>query len=355
MKNIAIIGYGRIGQAIDYYLRKEGYAVSAYDITPQPGVVQIDEDASVEEFEKILAAHDAVVCATPYYMNLTIADAAKNMGVAYFDLTEDVSIADQIDTWALENGDWIAVPQCGLAPGAVSIIAAQLLEDFEFVMDLNIRVGALPVTANNRLKYHLTWSSEGLVNEYINQCLAVVDGNVVWLNPLEGLETVSIDGTEYEAFNTSGGIGSLIYSLNDGKEFDVQIRNANYKTIRYKGHCELMKFLLDDMGMSTDPGMLVDLLDENVGHTLNDVVVIYVQVRGYEKGNSKTLTQREYCKKIYGDEQCTAIQKTTANGVCAVIDHWAKGKFPDMVGIRAPQQIKSGDLDDNPFWKVYEV
>lgn len=115
MKNIAIVGYGRIGQAIKHYLSQEGYVVTAYDITSQPGVIQIDENANVEQFEDMLVAHDAVVCATPYYMNLTIAEAARNVEVAYFDLTEDVDIADQIDTWATENGDWIAVPQCGLA------------------------------------------------------------------------------------------------------------------------------------------------------------------------------------------------------------------------------------------------
>lgn len=355
MKDIAIIGYGRIGQAIKHYLEQQGYNVTAYDVVRQPGALQIEEDTSVKQFENILIAYDAVVCATPYYMNLTIAEAAKNMCVAYFDLTEDVSIADQIDTWALDNGDWIAVPQCGLAPGAVSIIAAQLLGGFEFVTDLNIRVGALPQTTNNRLKYHLTWSSEGLVNEYINQCLALVDGDVVWLNPLEGLETISIDGNEYEAFNTSGGIGSLIYSLSNGKDFGVHVKNANYKTIRYKGHCELMQFLLDDMGMRGDPSALVDLLNENVGHTDDDVVVVYVQVRGYESADGRVLKQREYCNKIYGDDKFTAIQRTTANGVCAVIDHWAKGKFSDMVGIRAPQQIKAAELVDNPFWKVYEV
>ena len=91
----------------------------------------------------------------------------------------------------------------------ISIAAAELITHFDELRSVKLRVGALPQHPNNVLKYSLTWSTEGLINEYGNPCQAIVDGKVTDVAPLEGLEEIEIDGTLYEAFNTSGGLGSL--------------------------------------------------------------------------------------------------------------------------------------------------
>ncbi|MFC3217103.1 saccharopine dehydrogenase family protein [Comamonas sp. JC664] len=91
------------------------------------------------------------------------------------------------------------------------------------------------------LRYNLTWSTEGLINEYINPCEALVDGQPLTVHALEGLETFALDGIEYEAFNTSGGLGSLT------ETWAGKARNVDYKSIRYPGHCAILKFLLNEL------------------------------------------------------------------------------------------------------------
>ncbi|TFG98659.1 saccharopine dehydrogenase [Candidatus Thorarchaeota archaeon] len=364
---IALLGHGRIGQAIKTYLQHEGYEVGAFDIRHQEGVEALDPvDQSPAYFKAVIAPYDGVICATPYHLNLPIARAAIETGKAYFDLTEDISVAAHIREMAKVESSkpghglvWVT-PQCGLAPGAVNMIANDTVSKFDSVTDINIRVGALPRTTNNQMKYYLTWSSEGLVNEYCNPCEALVNGKKVMLQPLEGYEEIVIDGVEYEAFNTSGGIGTLIDTLQTAK---TTAQNINYKTMRYKGHRDLMAFLLQDLGMATRQDVLVDIFNRAIPQVTADVIVIFIQVTGFKNGALKALT---YCRKIIGDDQFTAIQRTTAAGVCAVVHHWATRDWADSYNpameywdkgcyIRSPEHIALSELAGNPFWKVYEV
>ncbi len=138
------------------------------------------------------------------------------------------------------------MPQCGLAPGFIGIVAHDLAKRLDDVREVKMRVGALPEFPTNALKYNLTWSIDGLINEYCQPCEAIRDGRTQWVQPLEGVEHFSLDGTEYEAFNTSGGLGTLCETL-AGK-----VETLDYKSVRYPGHRDLMKFLLDDLRMSTD-------------------------------------------------------------------------------------------------------
>lgn len=365
---IALMGHGRIGQAIKTYLREQGYSVVAFDTRSQPDVTTLSPtDQSPAYFKSIIENYDAVITATPYHLNLAIAQAAIESGTAYFDLTEDIEVAEKIRNMAFfeakENFDltedqghgmlWVS-PQCGLAPGAVNVIAHSMALDFDSVLDINIRVGALPQTANNKMKYYLTWSSEGLVNEYCNPCEALVNGKKVTLQPLEGHEEIVLDGLEYEAFNTSGGIGTLIDTL---LFKGPSVVNANYKTIRYKGHRDLMHFVLDDLGLATRQDVLVDIFNREVPQVTNDVVVIFIQVTGFRNGSLKADT---YHRKIYGDEQFTAIQRTTAAGVCAAVHYWATRDWKNEYNERGlyicpPELIPLAELADNPFWKVYEI
>jgi saccharopine dehydrogenase-like NADP-dependent oxidoreductase len=180
---------------------------------------------------------------------------------------------------------------------------------------VKLRVGALPQHPNNVLKYSLTWSTEGLINEYGNPCVAISEGRMVEAAPLEGLEGIEIDGTSYEAFNTSGGLGSL------GETYGDRCEQMNYKTMRYPGHCEQMRLLMNDLKLNQDRETLKRILENAVPQTLQDVVVIYVAVAGLQEGD---LREENYVNKVYPQEIAgrlwSAIQVTTAAGLTAVLD-----------------------------------
>jgi saccharopine dehydrogenase-like NADP-dependent oxidoreductase len=207
------------------------------------------------------------------------------------------------------------VPQCGLAPGFISIAANELITHFDELKSVRMRVGALPQHPNNMLKYSMTWSTDGLINEYGNPCLGVADGHPVESAPLEGLEEIEIDGTRYEAFNTSGGLGSL------GETYGARCELMNYKTIRYPGHCVQMRLLMNDLKLNQDRATLKRILENAVPQTLQDVVIVYVAVSGRQDGE---LREENYVIKIYPQEILgrlwSAIQVTTAAGITAVVD-----------------------------------
>jgi saccharopine dehydrogenase-like NADP-dependent oxidoreductase len=207
------------------------------------------------------------------------------------------------------------MPQCGLAPGFISIVAHELMTHFETLDTVKMRVGALPVHPSNALKYSLTWSTDGLINEYGNVCYGIEQGEKVPLQPLEGYETIELDGLLYEAFNTSGGLGTLADS------YAGRVRTMNYKTLRYPGHCEKIQLLMKDLKLNEDRETLKRILEHAVPQTLQDVVLIYASVTGTNKDG---FFEENYVKKIY--PQCiksklwSAIQMTTASSACCVMD-----------------------------------
>jgi saccharopine dehydrogenase-like NADP-dependent oxidoreductase len=263
-----------------------------------------------------LAAHpvDAVISSLPYYCNVGVAKAARGAGAHYFDLTEDVEVTHAVIQIAA-GAPQAFVPQCGLAPGFISIAANELMNHFDKLRTVKLRVGALPQHPNNVLKYSLTWSTEGLINEYGNACQAIADGRAVEVAPLEGLEEIEIDGTLYEAFNTSGGLGSLADS------HGARCESMNYKTIRYPGHCAQMHFLMNDLKLNHDRKTLKQVLENAVPQTLQDVVIIYAAVTGTQDGE---LREENYVNKVYpqliAGRLWSAIQVTTASGIAAVVD-----------------------------------
>ncbi|HVN42034.1 MAG TPA: saccharopine dehydrogenase C-terminal domain-containing protein, partial [Steroidobacteraceae bacterium] len=256
----------------------------------------------------------ALISSLPYYCNPLVAAAARESGVHYFDLTEDVSVTRQVSALA-PDAPCALVPQCGLAPGFISIAGGELIRHFDSLRSVRLRVGALPQHPHNVLKYSLTWSTEGLINEYGNPCEAVVDGRLAEVRPLEGLEEIEIDGTLYEAFNTSGGLGSL------AETHGSHIESMNYKTIRYPGHCAQMRLLMNDLKLNHDRTTLKRVLENAVPQTLQDVVIVYVAVAGRQDGE---LREENYVSKIYpqviAGRLWSAIQVTTAAGISAVVD-----------------------------------
>jgi saccharopine dehydrogenase-like NADP-dependent oxidoreductase len=234
-----------------------------------------------------------------------------------------------------------------LAPGFITIVASDLASRFDELQDVRMRVGALPKFPSNALNYNLTWSTDGVINEYCEPCEAIVNGQLRETQPLEELEEFSLDGVLYEAFNTSGGLGTLCETL-AGK-----VRNLNYRTIRYPGHAAIMKALLNDLRLRDRRDLLKDILEHSVPVTLQDVVIVFVTVSGLRKGQ---LTQETYAHKIYaaplGGRIRSAIQLTTAGGICAVLDMLSAGDLP-QAGLIKQEEIKLAPFLANRFGRVY--
>ena len=176
---------------------------------------------------------------------------------------------------------------------------------------MRLRVGALPQYPSNALNYNLTWSTDGVINEYCEPCEEIANGELVAAPALEEREEFSLDGVTYEAFNTSGGVGTLCETLRG------RVRNLNYRTIRYPGHVAIMKALLQDLRLRDRRDVLKDILEHALPTTLQDVVIVFVTVTGKKKGQ---LVQETYANKIYGQPihgvERSAIQVTTAAGIC---------------------------------------
>jgi saccharopine dehydrogenase-like NADP-dependent oxidoreductase len=358
---VLVLGAGKIGSLICGLLAESGdYEVHLADVDPKVarGVVAAHDLDHLHAHGldarngAALAAHlarhpaDAVVSSLPYYCNVGVAEAARAAGCHYFDLTEDVAVTRAVRHLA-DGSERAFVPQCGLAPGFISIAGNALIGHFDELRSVKLRVGALPQHPNNVLKYSLTWSTEGLINEYGNPCEAIVDGRATEVAPLEGLEEIEIDGTLYEAFNTSGGLGSL------GDTYGDRAQGMDYKTIRYPGHCAQMRLLMNDLKLNHDRATLKRVLENAVPQTLQDVVVVYVAVTGSQDGE---LREENYVSKIYpqviAGRLWSAIQVTTAAGITSVVDlvlsH--RGRYRGFV---RQEDFRLVDVLDNRFGRHF--
>ncbi len=354
MKNVMLVGGGKIGVAITEFLTQTGdYKVTVADKDaaslermPRKNVELRKVDILSPDFMHEVEGHDIVLSATPYNLTATVAEACKRSGAHYLDLTEDVESTRTIKRLS-EGARTAFIPQCGLAPGFISIAAYDLAKKFDKLRDVQMRVGALPVFPHNALKYNLTWSTDGLINEYCNPCESIRDGLRAEVPALEELEAFSLDGTEYEAFNTSGGLGTLCDTL-EGK-----VENLNYKTVRYPGHRDIVKMLVRDLRLGVRRDILKDVLESAIPITYQDVVLVFVTVSGWKDGH---LTQESYAKKIYsqtvGDRLMSAIQITTACGICAMTDLLVEGKLPQKGFVRQ-EEAKLSDFLSNRFGRYY--
>lgn len=361
MYNVMITGAGKIGSLIACLLANSGdYQVHLADVEfsgtdvgrllraiPQIKTVALDvkdEESTRDYLQKNQII--AVISSLPYFLNTHVARAAKSANAHYFDLTEDTAVTEAVKQIA-EGASTAFVPQCGLAPGFISIAANSLMQEFEQCLHAKLRVGALPQRASNALHYSLTWSTDGVINEYGNLCYGIEGGKPAVMKPLEGLESIQIDGCEYEAFNTSGGLGSL------GDLYLNKVQTLNYKTMRYPGHCEKMRLLMNDLKLNEDRGTLKHILERAIPKTYQDIVIVYVTVEGIKEGE---LSEKSYVKKIYPETisglDWSAIQVSTASGICAVVD-LVLGQANEYSGLILQENFKLNDILQNRFGRYY--
>jgi len=334
---ITLLGAGHIGQTIARLLGDSGdYDVVVVDRSEQAlahiagrnVTTRHADTADAAALVSLLRGQDAVINALPYHLATLAATAAREARCHYFDLTEDVAATRAIK--ALAAGAPTAfMPQCGLAPGFIGIVAHHLAGKFDSLHEVKMRVGALPAFPTNALKYNLTWSVDGLINEYCHPCEAIRDGQNIEVLALEGLEHFSLDGTEYEAFNTSGGLGTLCETLAG------RVRTLDYKSVRYPGHRDLMKMLLEELQLKDDTETLKSIMRKSIPSTMQDVVLVFVTVSGIKAGS---LVQEVFARKIFADRHAaqplSAIQITTAAGVCAAVDLFREGALPQSGFVR---------------------
>jgi saccharopine dehydrogenase-like NADP-dependent oxidoreductase len=357
MKDVVVIGAGKIGATIAGMLASTGdYEVTLVDRSHEI-LGRLDQHerirvvpADVEDSSKLLDLLNgsfAVLNACPFHLTMRIAEAARAARTHYLDLTEDVASMRRVRELTADAGTAF-VPQCGLAPGFVSIVAFDLAKRFEVLDSVKLRVGALPQYPSNALNYNLTWSTDGVINEYCEPCEAIVNGVRREVPPLEEREEFALDGVIYEAFNTSGGLGTLCDTL-EGK-----VRTLNYRTIRYPGHAAIMRALLNDLRLRDRREVLKDILEHAVPTTLQDVVIIFVTVSGRVDGQ---LVQETYANKIYsrevGGRILSAIQTTTAAAICTVLDLLASEELPQSGFIRQ-EDIPFDVFLENRFGQIYD-
>lgn len=389
MDSVLVLGGGKVGKAVAELLL--GCGRGAYRVT----IADFDETrlatarANIErlraytrhpielttrkvdaskpaEIAAALEGHHAVVCMLPFDLTRGVAALANDAGVHYFDVTEDIKATEQVNAIAASGRARIAlVPQCGLAPGYIAIAANDVARDFTEIHELTLRVGALPQYPTNLLKYNVTWSTAGLVNEYCEPCNVMLAGRMEKVPALEGLEHFSFEGVEYEAFYTSGGVGSLIDTL-ASKNKTTQHSAIAYKTIRYPGHRDLMRFLLHDLRLGQEhaqksPGgrifdrrTAIDLLDYAIPHAPQDVAVIFIHCIGIRNGRREQQNFRRSIRAIdlFG-RTWPAIELTTAAGVCAMLDLHRTGKLP-KTGLIRQEECSLQDFNATPFGNAYE-
>lgn len=331
MKQVAIIGLGKVGALVGALL-SEDFLVEGLDryLTTDdlafPVITgDVTDDALLKSF---LKDKDGVVSCLPYQFNRQVATMAHALGLHYFDLTEDVPTTHAVRELA-KTAKGAMVPQCGLAPGFIGIVGADLCKRFTKLRDIELRVGALPRYPNGLLGYSITWSPAGLINEYINDAEVIHNGIRKFVPSLEGLETINIEGQEFEAFSTSGGLGTLCESL-EGK-----VDTLNYKTIRYPGHMKLMRFLLYELILKDQRALVERLLVEAKPPVREDVVHVYAVVEGWQGAQ----LQREEFYEAYHPIQLQgkewrAISWTTAASIAAVVELVFSGALPQRGFVR---------------------
>jgi len=333
IESVRVIGLGKVGELVATLLHDCGFQVRAYDARPRDGLAFETGTVDVRDAEAlraVLTGADAVISAMPYHLNLGVAEAAHDCGLHYFDLTEDVSTTQRVRELAKHESGTVFAPQCGLAPGLIGIIGASLTRHFTEIRSIELKVGALPRHPAGLLGYAFNWSPEGVVNEYLNDCEVLRNGCRQMVPAMTEHEKVVIGGIELEASLTSGGLGTMC------ETFAGRVHRLDYKTLRYPGHFELMRFFFDELGLRERRELAGEILVNAKPPVDDDVVYLHAAVEGIANGVGDTavgqLTRKQYVRAyqpmLVNGRMWRAISWTTAAAAVAVVELVASGRLP---------------------------
>jgi saccharopine dehydrogenase-like NADP-dependent oxidoreductase len=350
IESVRIVGLGKVGELVALLLHESGFRVTALDLRPRADLPFPTSAVDVRDHAALLRAidgADAVVSAMPYDLNLGVAEAAHAARVHYFDLTEDVPTTQRIRELAAADATTgtVFAPQCGLAPGLIGIVGASLTRQFTEIRSIELKVGALPRHPAGLLGYAFNWSPEGVVNEYLNDCEVLRNGQRQMVPAMTEHERVVIGGIELEASLTSGGLGTMCETL------EGQVQRLDYKTLRYPGHFELMRFFFDELGLRERRDLAGEILVNAKPPVDDDVVYLHAAVEGIANGVGDTaagqLTRKQYVRAyqpiVLGGRNWRAISWTTAACVASVVELVSTGRLPSS-GFIKQESIALADV-----------
>ncbi|MDQ2837244.1 MAG: saccharopine dehydrogenase NADP-binding domain-containing protein [Actinomycetota bacterium] len=348
INEVRVVGLGKVGELVATLLADSGFNVIAYDARERRDLPFPTQALDVRDSAALrdgLIGADAVVSCLPYNLNLGVAEAAHDCAVHYFDLTEDVPTTNRVLELAGLEGSGaksVYAPQCGLAPGLIGIVGSSLTKQFEEIRSIELKVGALPRHPAGLLGYAFNWSSEGVVNEYLNDCEVLRSGHRQMVPAMTEHERVVIGGIELEASLTSGGLGTMC------ETYEGRVQRLDYKTMRYPGHFELMRFFFDELGLRDRRELAGEILVAAKPPVDDDVVYLYAAVEGHtDAANGGQPFRKQYVRAYQPLEingrRWRAISWTTAASAAAVVELVADGRLP-QTGFIKQEDIAFADL-----------
>ena len=352
-----VLGVGRMGTTIASAMDYFGFHVVGMDTNPKavdnmPRKVNYEQTedeegnktvgaprneffivSNSEDICKGLEAQakpDIVISSLPYYQTETVAKYCIDNEIRYCDLGGRVDVSESINEYATKNAKKPIFTDLGLAPGWVNILAEQGCKEIHRQVDnVKMMVGGIPaVKVNPPLNYAATWSVDGLINEYKDDCIILEDGKPRTVSGMDGLEKGSfqlLGDEKLEAFYTSGGASHSVDTMQKRG-----VKNCCYKTIRYEGHREIVRFLMNQADL--DKKSLEQIFTKGCENKTGDIVLLKVEVNGGDVTWKKEI--------IVGyDMQFSAMQKATAFSISSVAKLMAEGFFDER-----KTQNRGGDL-----------
>jgi lysine 6-dehydrogenase len=362
---ILVLGAGRMGYGAAFDLVHNSPDVEritvadfdlkkAEDVAAKVGTDRVEarkiDTGDYADSVELMRGHDAVISCVNYWYNEHLSRAAIETKANFCDLGGNNYVVDKqlaLDAKAKAAGINI-IPDCGLAPGMVSVLAMHGAAKFDQLDELHIRVGGLPQDPHPPLDYQLVFSVEGLINEYIETARVIRNGEIKEVESMTELESLSFKefAEPLEAFQTSGGTSTL------PDTFLGKIKELDYKTIRYAGHCEKFKAMID-LGLCSSDEMVheerkitprrvfAELLEKHLPADGPDYVLVRLEFVGTKDDKAKRL-RYDIVDKQDESTGLSAMMRTTAFPASIIAQMMAKG---DVLEKGATPQEKAIDPD----------
>ena len=325
-----VLGGGLQGCACSYDLLKQDDVekVTLADVRADAGAPFLPEDPRLERValdfsdetatRALMEAHDVVMSAAPYFFNQTLARLAIETGCDYTDLggnTEILFAQLEMSDAAREAGSTL-IPDVGLAPGMVNVLAAEGIRRLDEAISIQMYVGGLPQKPVPPLNYQVVYSLKGMIDYYSTPSFVIRGGKPVEVEALSEIEHVEFEGLgTLEAFHTAGGASLLPW------RYEGKVDRLEYKTLRFPGHAELMRSIRELGLMSLDPvevgdvsvaprDLLIAVLRPLLTRIEPDQVVLRVTATGILEG--RQVTHRwDLIDKEDEETGITAMERTT--------------------------------------------